>query len=85
MKIKINNEDKYNLKSSKLLTSLLLIGSIFFLFLGLIQLYCVILQPKGGEGIIKVLGNKYAQQLFIGVLLLTVYIMLRNSKPVKNN
>jgi hypothetical protein len=60
--------------------AMLILGGVLTL-MALTEIYCIVFKPKDYELIINVLGNKYYQQLFLGILLLVSYWLLQKSKP----
>ena len=83
IKVKFNNDDSLNFYSKTWLKVLLLFAGSIFLILALVQIFCLIVKPTGGQKIIEICGNKYIQQLIIGILLIGAYVLILKSKPTK--
>jgi hypothetical protein len=82
MKVVFKNEggEQYNKRWVRII--LLVFGSLMT-FIALTQIFCLIVKPKGYEQIVNVLGNKYIQQLIIGLLfLVSYYLFKRQSRAV---
>lgn len=77
MQVKSNTDGAFvNKKWVK--TAFLILGTILTV-MGLTQIFCLIFKPTGYEKIIRLLGNKYWQQLLLGILFLLSYFLSRKS------
>jgi len=76
MKVVYKNEggEQYNKRWVRVI--LLIFGSLMTL-IALTQIFCLVVKPNGYEQIVDVLGDKYIQQLIIGLLFLVSYYLFR--------
>jgi hypothetical protein len=84
MKITYKDDDKFNLNRKWIRSTLLIWGSILIL-LAVTQIFCVLFKPENYKQIVNVLGNKYFQQLFVGIVFFSSYYMLKISNRKKSN
>ena len=79
IKIVFSNNVPENLNKRWIRIVLLIFGLIFTLK-ALTEIFCLIVKPKGYEKIVDMLGNKYIEQLIIGVLALSCYYLFKKQK-----
>jgi len=82
MKIVFKNEggEQYNKRWVRGI--FLVLGSLLTL-IALTQIFCLIVKPKGYAQIVDTLGDKYIQQLIIGLIfLVSYYLFKKQSKTV---
>jgi hypothetical protein len=75
-------DDTLHLNKKSIRTTLL-VFSFLYLIIALAHIFCMVFKPNGYEKIIFVLGENYIGQSLMGLLCLTTYFVLKNSKPVK--
>lgn len=78
MKITINHDDKFNMNRKWVRTTLLIWGLLLIL-IAVSQIICLLFKPENYKQIVNTLGNKYFQQLLMGILFLSTYYLLRIS------
>ena len=82
VKIKFNNDDTFNLKNNKILMGFILVlGTVAFLF-SFVQIFCLIVKPKGYEMIIQAGGGRYIVQFLMGAFFIGTYILIKKSNTV---
>lgn len=81
MRIKFNMDDTMHLNKRWIRTTILVFASIY-LMLSLAHIFCIVFRPDGYEKIVFILGDRYLVQLFMGLLFLSCYFVIKYSKPV---
>ena len=82
MPVNPNNAEAF-LNQKWVKTAFLILGTILTLS-ALAQIFCLVFKPTGYERIVTMLGGKYWIQLFLGVLfLLSYFLMRKNGKNAK--
>jgi hypothetical protein len=81
MRIKFNMDDTMHLNKRWIKNTILVFAFTYFI-ISFAHIFLIVFKPGGYEKIVFVLGDRYLVQMFMGLLFLSCYFVIKYSKPV---